>query len=83
MEHPADDGAPRVGRATLRNFTCGPIGRLVMGSYGFAEHATHHREPAIPSYHLRAATAELGEPALVPRRGYGAMLRLLMTDAPT
>jgi fatty acid desaturase len=79
-EHgPAGDGAPRVGRAALRNFECGPLGRLLMGCYGFAEHATHHREPAIPAYHLLAETRrriEAGETELVPRKGgYPARLR--------
>jgi fatty acid desaturase len=72
-EHgPSGDGAPAVGRAVLRNFECGPLGRLLMGCYGFAEHATHHREPAIPAYHLAAETRrriEAGETELVARRG--------------
>jgi len=78
-EHgPSDDGATRVGRAFLRNFSCGPLGRFVMGSYGFAEHATHHREPAVPAYHLPAATRRLieeGAEELRPKRGgYPAQL---------
>ena len=61
-EHgPGDDGGEVCGRATLRNLRCGPIGRLLMGCWGFADHATHHRFPALPSYHLPAETARLGE----------------------
>ena len=66
------DGAVEAGEAVLRNFTCGPFSRLVFGAYGFSEHATHHEEPAIPCYNLRAATAHLSavDPALAPRGGY-------------
>ena len=72
------DDVLRVGRASLRNFSCGPLSRLLFGAYGFAEHATHHREPAVPSYHLRAATELLGvDPAFVPRGGYFGRLRVL------
>lgn len=76
----ADDVGPHVGSAALRNFTRNPISWLVLGSYGFAEHATHHREPAIPYYRLPAATAELAEaePALAPRSGYVATLFTLV-----
>lgn len=74
----AADDRLRVGRAALRNFECGPFARLLFGAYGFAEHATHHREPAVPSYHLPAATALLGvDPAFAPRGGYFARLRSL------
>jgi fatty acid desaturase len=77
------DGAERVGRAALRNFTCGPSTRLLFGAYGFAEHATHHREPAVPSYRLGAATAALGaDPALAPRHGYFTTLLALARRAP-
>jgi fatty acid desaturase len=48
-----------TGRAALRNFQCGPVSWLIFGAYGFAEHATHHREPALPYYHLPKATEEL------------------------
>jgi fatty acid desaturase len=67
-----DDPAPRVGRASLRNFSCNPFTRLVLGAYGFGEHGTHHFEPAIPYYHLQGATDELAaaDMALRPSRGY-------------
>ena len=79
------DGAPTEGRAALRNFTCGPLERLVLGAYGFAEHATHHREPAVPAYHLPALTERLGaaDPGLLPRRGYVATLALLVSGSPS
>ena len=77
-EHGLAGGDPsRAGEAALRNMTCGPIGRLLMGCYGFAEHATHHRWPAIPSYQLGAATEQLvaqGVDELRPRTSYGSRL---------
>lgn len=75
------DDAPTVGEAALRNFTSNPLSRLLMGAYGFAEHATHHREPAIPYYRLPAATRDLAaaEPALAPRHGYAGILWMLTT----
>lgn len=54
-----EKGAATAGRARLRNIRCGPLGRFLMGSYGFAEHATHHRYPAIPAYRLPAETTRL------------------------
>ncbi|HVN10259.1 MAG TPA: fatty acid desaturase [Patescibacteria group bacterium] len=59
-------------RAALRNFKCGPISWLVFGSYGFAEHGTHHCEPGLAYYHLPQATTELAaqDPALAPLRSY-------------
>jgi fatty acid desaturase len=47
------------GRASLRNFRCSRLSRLVFGSYGFGEHLTHHEYPAIPYYRLPAATTDL------------------------
>ena len=75
-----------VGRAALRNIRCNPLTRLIFGAYGFAEHATHHRWPELPSYRLAAATRELAdsEPRLIPQRGYLAILLALWLrrDAP-
>jgi fatty acid desaturase len=71
----ADD--PEVsGEAVLRNLTCGPVGRLIFGCYGFAEHATHHLNPALPGYHLRNATSELAiqSPWLKPQVSYTDVL---------
>jgi fatty acid desaturase len=72
-EHQLETGLPSPdGRAALRNFHCGPFSLLVFGAYGFAEHATHHREPRLPYYWLREATRELGahDPALLPTHEY-------------
>jgi fatty acid desaturase len=70
------------GRAALRNFRSGPVSRLVFGSYGFSDHATHHRRPSVPYYRLPEVTAALAaeEPALQPRAGYVATLRRLRRE---
>jgi fatty acid desaturase len=76
-EHQAGpDGPITAGRAALRNLRCGPVGRMIFGSYGFAEHATHHWQPAIPYYHLQKATDTLaaGDTHFAPRRGYWVTL---------
>lgn len=71
-----DDGSTRAGYAALRNFTCNPLSRYLMGAYGFGEHYTHHRAPAIPYYHLRPATAEMAheDPSLRPQKDYFTVL---------
>jgi fatty acid desaturase len=72
-EHQKEAGQKSTtGRAVLRNFKCGPVAWLVFGAYGFAEHATHHREPALAYYHLPRATAYLAatDKELVPRYRY-------------
>ena len=65
-------GISETGRAALRNFRCGPVAWLIFGAYGFAEHATHHREPAIPYYHLSWVTSKLAavDSELQPRHRY-------------
>jgi fatty acid desaturase len=76
-EHQLDGFGDIVeGRAALRNLSCNPFTRLIFGAYGFAEHATHHRWPGLPSYRLARVTRELAisEPRLAPRRGYIAIL---------
>jgi fatty acid desaturase len=76
-EHQNGADHPEVsGQAVLRNLICGPVGRLIFGCYGFAEHATHHFNPALPSYHLRNVTSELAieNPWLRPRVSYAAVL---------
>jgi len=76
-EHQAGpDGPITAGRAALRNLKCGPLGRMIFGSYGFAEHATHHWEPAIPYYHLQTATDALAvrDTHFAPCRGYWVTL---------
>jgi fatty acid desaturase len=58
-EHrPCDDGEEVVGDAALRNFSGGFVERWIWGPYGFVDHATHHRFPALPAYCLPAATRE-------------------------
>jgi fatty acid desaturase len=72
-EHQLEAGeSSKTGRAALRNFRCGPIGWLVFGAYGFAEHATHHLEPALPYYHLKQITSQLAreDEELKPTRSY-------------
>lgn len=59
------------GRAALRNFTCGPVSRCLMGAYGFGEHYTHHKEPGIPYYQLVAATDRMAEADSTLRQGKG------------
>ncbi|PWT84249.1 MAG: hypothetical protein C5B56_15905 [Proteobacteria bacterium] len=76
-EHqPGPDPAAREGAAALRNFRCNPLTRLVLGAYGFAEHATHHLQPGIPYYHLRAATRDLAaaDRTMAPVVGYWSTL---------
>ena len=62
--------------AALRNFSDGLLNRLIFGSYGFADHATHHHYPAVPSYRLPALTRALAqrEPAYTPMGSHGAVL---------
>ncbi len=76
------DDALDEGRAALRNFRSGPLSRLVFGSYGFSDHATHHRRPSVPHYRLAEVTAALAadEPALRPATGYVATLRRLRRE---
>jgi len=79
------DGAdhPEVsGHAALRNLKAGFLERLIFGCYGFAEHATHHHYPAIPSYCLVEATAELAvkAPELTPRFNYRSILAAQITS---
>jgi fatty acid desaturase len=62
--------------AALRNLRCNAFTRLVLGAYGFGEHASHHRHPAVPYYRLPALSAELAQhdPAFVAQRGYIATI---------
>jgi fatty acid desaturase len=77
-----EDATLDEGRAALRNFRSGPVSRLVFGSYGFADHATHHRRPSVPHYRLAEVTAALAveQPALQPSAGYVATLRRLRRE---
>lgn len=71
-----DDASTQVGYAAMRNFTCNPLSRFLMGAYGFGEHYTHHCAPAIPYYRLKAATAEMAQqnPSLRPGKDYFRVL---------
>jgi len=85
-EHQDSPDAPlAVGEAVLRNLKCGPWGRLILGCYGFAEHATHHWEPAIPYYHLERATENLADRdrQFAPRDTYVSVLTAQVTWART
>lgn len=84
-EHkPSTESAFVVGRACVRNLSCTPLSRLLLGCYGFAEHATHHQEPAIPYYNLPQATEEIAtsDPAFTPQRGYASTLFELVRPEP-
>jgi fatty acid desaturase len=65
-----------VGHAAMRNMLPTPITRIIFGSYGFCEHATHHEHPAIPYYNLRAATRLLAgsEQKLAYGRSYWGVI---------
>jgi fatty acid desaturase len=81
----ADDNASIEGIAALRNFSCGYLSRYLMGAYGFGEHYTHHRYPAIPYYRLGAATEalSLADHSLVPSNDYfGILKRIIVGQAP-
>lgn len=77
-----DDGSARAGYAALRNFTCTPLSRFLMGAYGFGEHYTHHRAPAVPYYQLRAATADMAQddPSLRPQKDYFRVIAEILTQ---
>lgn len=78
----SDDGAMCAGYAALRNFSCNPLSRLIFGAYGFGEHATHHKEPGIPYYHLKKATLRLSSenPQFIPRQDYTeALIHMVKT----
>jgi fatty acid desaturase len=75
-----DDHANRTGLAALRNFSCNPVTRLFFGAYGFGEHATHHRLPAVPYYRLTPVTETLAakDPAMAQVNGYvGTIISLV------
>jgi fatty acid desaturase len=84
-EHQQDgDGSAASGYAALRNFSCGPLSRYLMGAYGFGEHYTHHQHPGIPYYHLPAATMAMARdnPLLRPEKSYFAVLEEIIKGQP-
>jgi fatty acid desaturase len=79
-EHQLEVGeVSSTGRAALRNFSCGPVARLIFGAYGFAEHASHHCQPGLPYYHLVKVTEELAsyDPIFIPKHRYWGELTKL------
>ena len=80
--HPGTDDVLCSGWAALRNFESGPLTRLFLSGYGFAEHATHHQQPGVPAYRLHALTRRLcvDEPRLLPCTGYLATWRMLLAQ---
>jgi|MDSZ01.1.fsa_nt_gb fatty acid desaturase len=51
-----DSKSKNFGRGALRNLKSNFLTRMIFGSYGFSEHATHHKFPSIPYYNLVSAT---------------------------
>ena len=82
--HVYDTTSAHTGYAALRNFTCNPLSRFLMGAYGFGEHFTHHRAPAIPYYRLREATTEMAaqDPSLRPEKDYFTVLAEIFHAGP-
>ena len=65
------------GNAILRNLKSNFLTNLIFGSYGFADHATHHEYPSIPSYNLKKFRKEIEKDNIVlkPTKGYFEILR--------
>jgi fatty acid desaturase len=85
IEHrPCDPDESREGEAALRNFSEGALQRLLFGTYGFTEHATHHALPGVPYYQLPAATRRVraADPTLAPVGSHAAVLARLVARAP-
>jgi fatty acid desaturase len=75
------DGEPVDGDAALRNFTSPLLARWIFGTYGFCEHATHHRFPAVPYYQLPELTRRSAStnPDLSPVGSHFEQLRRLVS----
>jgi fatty acid desaturase len=81
IEHrPCQPGEVRENDAALRNFSEGRLERLVFGTYGFTEHATHHAFPGVPYYRLLEVTrrARASDPALASVGSHTAVLARLV-----
>ena len=65
------------GHAILRNLKSNFLTNLIFGSYGFADHATHHEYPSIPSYNLKKLRKEIekNNDDLKPKKGYFEILK--------
>ncbi|HVU05125.1 MAG TPA: fatty acid desaturase [Polyangiaceae bacterium] len=70
--------------AALRNFTHGTIERLLFGAYGFSDHATHHRHPAVPCSLLHELTTQLAaeDATLAPVGSHFSVLSRLARGRP-
>jgi fatty acid desaturase len=81
-EHQIMPGSPVIeGHASVHNFNCSSVSRIIFGSYGFGEHLTHHEYPAIPYYQLKKATSELSkaDPKYIPTGDYPGILYKIIT----
>jgi fatty acid desaturase len=71
-----------VGAAALRNFSHHTLDWLIFGTYGFTDHATHHRYPGVPSYLLPAISERLAttDSTLAPVGTHMRILARLVTQ---
>src|SRR5262249_28128511 len=82
--HQYDSLSVHQGHAALRNFTCNPVSRYLMGAYGFGEPSPPHRVPGIPYYHLPAATRDMArqDPALTPTKAsFDVLIEIIAAPA--
>lgn len=79
-----DHQAEVVGHAALRNLACSSFARVLFGAYGFAEHASHHWNPAVPYYRLGAELRRslLDHPQAAASRGYFRTIAGIVLDKP-
>ena len=71
-------------KGVLRNLKCNMFTKLIFGSYGFSEHATHHQFPSIPSYSLEKLTNKLSQDDsdLIAYDGYiSTIFKLIFNDS--
>ena len=72
-------------KGVLRNLKCNMFTKLIFGSYGFSEHATHHQFPSIPSYSLEKLTNKLSQDDsdLIANNGYiSTIFKLIFNNSP-
>lgn len=77
-EHQINNNVEHLqGEAILRNLKSNLLTTLIFGSYGFADHATHHEYPSIPSYNLEKFRKEIevNNIDLKPTKGYFEILK--------
>ena len=70
-------------KGVLRNLRCNIFTKLIFGSYGFSEHATHHQFPSIPSYSLKKLTNKLAQDdsKFIADNGYiNTIFKLIFND---